>query len=142
MKAEPLNRQAVDIMRAAQGEQHPDYAQSLNNLAQVYCHRALRGGRALHRQAADIIRAAQGEQHPDYAQSLNNLAQVYYATGRYAEAERLHRQAADIIRAAQGEQHLDYAACLNNIATLCSLPRVMPRPRRSTVRQKKSGAQP
>jgi hypothetical protein len=35
-RAEPLFRQALEILRAALGEAHPDYARSLNNLALVY----------------------------------------------------------------------------------------------------------
>ncbi len=34
--AEPLYRQALEIRRMALGEDHPDYAASLNNLAGLY----------------------------------------------------------------------------------------------------------
>ena len=45
--AEPLLRQALEIRRTALGEDHPDYAASLNNLAVLYCDDGqLRGGRA------------------------------------------------------------------------------------------------
>ena len=35
-RAEPLYRQALEIRKKALGEEHPDYAQSLNNLAALY----------------------------------------------------------------------------------------------------------
>ena len=35
-KAEPLFRQALEIRKRALGENHPDYASSLNNLAVLY----------------------------------------------------------------------------------------------------------
>ena len=35
-EAEPLYLQAMEIRRTALGEQHPDYATSLNNLAALY----------------------------------------------------------------------------------------------------------
>ena len=35
-KAEPLFRQALEIRKRALGENHPDYANSLNNLAELY----------------------------------------------------------------------------------------------------------
>jgi uncharacterized protein HemY len=35
-EAEPLYKQATEIHREALGEQHPDYATSLNNLASLY----------------------------------------------------------------------------------------------------------
>ena len=38
-EAEPLYRQAMEIRRTALGEEHPDFATSLNNLAEL--HRAM-----------------------------------------------------------------------------------------------------
>ena len=35
-RAEPLCRQALEIRKKAVGEGHPDYATSLNNLAELY----------------------------------------------------------------------------------------------------------
>ena len=118
-EAEPLSSAAMEIHRAALGEQHPDYAASLNNLASLY--RAM--GR--HAEAEPLLvrslairRAALGEQHPDYAASLNNLASLYRAMGRHAEAEPLLVAAMEIRRAALGEQHPDYVASLNSLAML------------------------
>src|SRR5690349_23629624 len=68
------------------GRDHPDVAQSLNNLALLY----VRQGRyaeaePLHRRALAIREKALGRDHPDVAQSLNNLALLYVAQGRYTE---------------------------------------------------------
>ena len=64
------------------GENHPDYATSLNNLAGLY---QAMGDYAkaepLFRQALEINKRALGENHPDYATSLNNLAALYQAHG-------------------------------------------------------------
>ena len=90
-EAEPLYQQAMEIHRTALGERHPDYATSLNNLAELY--RAMgRHAEAepLYQQAMEIRRTALGERHPDYATSLNNLAGLYRAMGRHAEAEPLY----------------------------------------------------
>ncbi len=61
--------------KAALGENHPDYAQSLNNLASLY---EAMGDYAkaepLYRQALEIRKRALGENHPDFAESLSNLA--------------------------------------------------------------------
>ena len=117
--AEPLYRQASDIFRTALGENHPDYARSLNNLAVLY--RTMGNYAAaepLYRQASDIFRTALGENHPDYARSLNNLAVLYRTMGNYAPAEPLYRQASDIFRTALGENHPDYARSLDNLAVL------------------------
>ena len=92
------------------GENHPDYAASLNNLAMLY---QAMGDYAkaepLFRQALEIRKKALGENHPDYATSLNNLAVLYQAMGDYAKAEPLYRQALEIQKQALGENHPDYA---------------------------------
>ena len=63
-----LATQARDLARQHLGEDHPDYAASLNNLAGLY--RAMGNYAAaepLFRQASDIWRTALGEDHPHYA---------------------------------------------------------------------------
>jgi tetratricopeptide (TPR) repeat protein len=91
-EAEPLYLQAREIVRVALGEQHPDYATSLNDLAGLY---AAMGRHAeaepLYLKAMAINREALGEQNPAHATLLNNLAELYRAMGRYAEAESLCR---------------------------------------------------
>ena len=118
-EAEPLYEQAIEVRRTALGERHPDYATSLDSLAELY--RAM-GHHAeaepLYKQAMEIRRTALGERHPDIATSLNNLAGLYGAMGRHAEAEPLYEQAMEIRRTALGERHPDYAASLNNLAGL------------------------
>ena len=113
--AEPLYKQAMEIRRTALGEGHPDYATSLNNLAELY--RAMgRHAEAepLYKQAMEIRRTALGEGHPAYATSLNNLAELYRAMGRHAEAEPLYRQAVCILRPALGASHPTYRTVLTN----------------------------
>jgi tetratricopeptide (TPR) repeat protein/CHAT domain-containing protein len=116
-KAEPLYRQALEIRKAVLGENHPDYATSLNNLAYFYY---LQGNYAkaepLCRQALEITKAVLGEKHPNYATSLNTLAILYISQGNYAKAEPLCRQALEITKAVLGEKHPNYAASLNNLA--------------------------
>ena len=118
-EAEPLYKQAMEIDRTALGEQHPDYATSLNNLAGLY--RAM--GRhteaePLYKQAMEIKRTALGEQHPGFAVSLNNLALLYNDMGRHTDAEPLYKQAMAICRTALGEQHPHYAVVLRGLAGL------------------------
>ena len=67
----PLCRQALEIRRTALGENHPDYAGSLNNLALLYHSMGdYAAALPLLRQALEIRRIALGENHPDYATSL------------------------------------------------------------------------
>ena len=83
-EAEPLFLRSTEIRRLALGEQHPDYAASLNNLAELYERWAGTRGRAALPQGDGDSSPALGEQHPDYATSLNNLAVLYDAMGRHA----------------------------------------------------------
>ena len=114
-----LATQARDLARQHLGTDHPDYAASLNNLADIY--RATGNYAAaepLFRQASDICRTALGVDHPGYAIILNNLAGLYQSTGNYAAAEPLLRQALEIRRTALGADHPDYARSLNDLAVL------------------------
>lgn len=99
------------------GEQDPDFATSLNNLAGIY--EALGDYSAalqLYRQAVEIYRTTLGEEDPTYAVSLSNLGGVYEAMGNYTATEPLYRQALYITRTALGEDHPDFAASLNDLA--------------------------
>jgi CHAT domain-containing protein/tetratricopeptide (TPR) repeat protein len=115
----PLAQQVLDIRRKLLGEKHPDYAQSLNNLALLSkemgeCARA----RTLYEQALALCKEVLGEKHPRYALSLNNLALLYQAMGEYGRARPLYEQALALRKEVLGEKHPDYADSLNNLAGL------------------------
>ncbi|MFL5587291.1 MAG: CHAT domain-containing protein [Ktedonobacteraceae bacterium] len=118
-QAERLLQQTLDIRRAALGEQHPEVAISLNNLALLY---KLVGnytqGESLYQQALKTWRMALGEEHPHVADALDNLATLYTAMGNYAQAEPLLWQALAIRRKTLGKEHPDVALSLNNLANL------------------------
>jgi CHAT domain-containing protein/Tfp pilus assembly protein PilF len=112
-------RKAMKIRGELLGENHPDYAASLNNLAVLYREMGdYAKAEPLYRQALEIKKRVLGENHPDYAASLNNLAISYHAMGNYAKAEPLYRQALVIKKRVLGENHPDYAGSLNNLAGL------------------------
>jgi CHAT domain-containing protein len=94
------------ISKAALGEEHPQYAHTLNNLAALY---SLMGDDAraepLLHQALEIRKVTLGEKHPDYAYSVHNLAVVYYSLDDYVHAEPLYQQA---LRISAG--HLDLSS--------------------------------
>jgi tetratricopeptide (TPR) repeat protein/CHAT domain-containing protein len=118
-QALPIAIQVRDLTRQQRGESHPDYANSLNDLALLYHAMGnYAAAEPLYRQASTIRRKALGEKHPDYANGLNNLAELYREMGNYAAAEPLYRQANEILRKALGENHPDYANGLNNLALL------------------------
>jgi hypothetical protein len=81
-QALPVAREVCSLVRQSVGERHPDFAQSLDNLAGLYL--ALGDHAAalpLARQVLEVRRAALGEQHPDFATSLSNLAALCHDMG-------------------------------------------------------------
>jgi len=112
-------RKAMEIRRELLGQNHPDYANSVNNLAVLYQNMGdYAKAELLHRDAAEVRKRTLGENHPDYATSLNNLAALYLAMGNYGQAEPLLRQALEIEKRVLGKNHPDYATGLNNLAVL------------------------
>ena len=119
-EAEPLYRQALAIREAALGPDHPDTAQSLNNLAVLLRIQGHLYGEAeeLPRRALAIREAALGPDHPETAISLINLALLFQAQGRYREAEPLSRRALAIREKTLGSDNPDTAQGLNDLALL------------------------
>jgi len=118
-EAEPLYVRSVAIFEKAYGEDHPNVAAAVNNLAGLL--RAtgrLDEAEPLMRRALEIDEAAFGPDHPNVAIRLNNLAQLLQATNRPAEAEPLMRRALAIDEAALGPDHPNVAIRLNNLAGL------------------------
>jgi tetratricopeptide (TPR) repeat protein len=111
-------RQTVmEISRRWLGEDHPDTAQSYNNLA---TNLDAQGRHAealpLYQRALDIGRKAVGEDHPETARAYNNLAANLRAQGRHAEAQPLLQRALDICRKVLGEGHPNTAIGYDNLA--------------------------
>ncbi|NEQ81057.1 MAG: tetratricopeptide repeat protein, partial [Moorea sp. SIO2I5] len=120
-EAEPLYQQALDLRKRLLGEEHPDVATSLNNLAALYSRQGrYQQAEPLYQQALQLFKRLLGEEHLDVATSLNNLAFLYESQGRYQEAEPLYQQALDLRKRLLGEEHPDVATSLNNLAFLYS----------------------
>ena len=118
-QAIPIATQLSELVKKASGENHPDYADSLNDLGVLYHLMDDKATAVLHYEMArSIRRQVLGENHPNYAQSLNNLGQLYQETGDYTEAEPLLHQASEIQRQVVGENHPDYAKSLYQLGML------------------------
>jgi tetratricopeptide (TPR) repeat protein len=118
-EAIPLAQRALAILEKARGPDHPDVANSLNNLARLYSAQGRYFDAELfHKRSLAILEKAFGPDHPDVAASLNNLAEVYHAQGRYADAEPLFKRSLTIKEKAFGPDHPDVALSLNNLAEL------------------------
>jgi tetratricopeptide (TPR) repeat protein len=120
-RAEPWREQCLITARGRLGEEHPDVALSLNNLALLYSAQGrYTEAEPLYLQALELRKRLLGEEHPHVALSLNNLALLYYSQGRYAEAEPLYLQALELCKRLLGEEHPYVALSLNNLAGLYS----------------------
>nr|NCR60363.1 CHAT domain-containing protein [Microcystis aeruginosa LL13-06] len=118
-EAEPLYKEALAIRKQQLGDNHPDTATSLNNLAALYESQGRYSeAEPLYKQALAIIKQQLGDNHPDTATSLNNLALLYESQGRYSEAEPLYNRSLAIRKQQLGDNHPDTATSLNNLAAL------------------------
>ena len=115
---EPAGR-VLAARRELLGDAHPDTAESLNRLANLYrAQGRYADADPLLRDALAARRKALGDAHPDTALSLNNLAVLYQDQGRYADAEPLYKDALAARRKALGDAHPDTAESLNRLANL------------------------
>ncbi|MEM8720030.1 MAG: tetratricopeptide repeat protein [Cyanobacteria bacterium P01_G01_bin.39] len=118
-QAELLWEQCLSKCQKRFGEQHPDVAASLNNLANLYKSQGkYEAAEPLYQEALELLKQLLGEQHPDVATSLNNLADLYQLQGKYEAAEPLYQKALELRKQLLGEQHPDVATSLNNLAKL------------------------
>jgi len=92
-QALPLFQEALKIVEQVLGKQHPDYAQSLNNLAALcYSQGHYDQALPLYQEASEVFGLVLGKQHPDYALSLNNLAYLYSSQGNDEQALPLYQE--------------------------------------------------
>ena len=114
-----LLEQALTIRKEILGENHPDTAESLNNLGAFYWELGKdTDPEPLYKQALAIYETIPEERHTSKAKTLNNLAILYHHQGKYAEAEPLYEQARVIQEEILGKRHLATALSLNNLALL------------------------
>jgi tetratricopeptide (TPR) repeat protein len=108
-----LGQQAIEIVEATLGNEHPLYATCLSNLAGA----CLNQGK--HQQAEECCQTAiainqekNNTGHPSYAISLINLASIYMAQGRFDEAVVLYERALNVQRQIYGTEHHQVAEAL------------------------------
>ena len=112
-------RKAADILKATQGETHPNYAMALSNLADLYRSQGNHEqAETLAVQAMKILKDSVGEEHPLYAMVLCNLGQIHLARKDLAGAEPLLQQGATILKERVGDPHPYYATSHRYLAEL------------------------
>ena len=92
-EAIPLAEKLVVLTKKVKGEEDPETATSLNNLAELY--KAMGDyakAEPLLKEALEIYQKVLGREHPFTATSLNNLAALYYEMGDYQEPNRCSKR--------------------------------------------------
>ena len=118
-EAVPIAQEFLDLCEKRFGPDHPDTADALYNLGDLYCSlRDYTKAEPLLKRALEIDEKALGLDHPDTASALNNLGKLYRATGDYAKAEPLLKCAVEIDKKALGPDDPDTVTALNNLAEL------------------------
>ena len=113
-----LLREAVNIVQKTDGNDSPDYANSLHNLAGALIDAGdLSGAEAMDRQALAIRRKINVPGHPDLGYPLNNLGFLFLEKGDWASAEPFLKENLDIRRNAGGKD-ARFAGALNNWARM------------------------
>ena len=88
---------AAVIRKKTLGQEHPEYATTLNNLASLYKSMGdYARAEPLYLQCKEIQKKTLGEEHPNYATTLSNLALLYELMGDYARAEPLYLQCREL----------------------------------------------
>jgi tetratricopeptide (TPR) repeat protein len=96
----------LERVKREKGENHPNYASLMNNLAGLYrAQGKYDQAEPLYKRALEIREKALGPDHPDVATTLNNLAGLFEAQGKYDQAEPLYKRALEISEKALGRMH-------------------------------------
>ena len=123
-----MYRRALAIQENALGENHPDVAKSLNNLAMLLEDQGkLAEAEAMSRRALAIAKTALGEDHPSVASSRGNLGVLLDAKARQldeagasdpAALARIYTEAADMQTFKYGAEDEDVLRCRQRAAEL------------------------
>lgn len=114
--AEPVLWRASSLYKATLGDDHPDTAQALTNLARVYvCLGRHTEAEPLFLQALRVFEEKQAPES-NTGLALNGLGLVYNARGLYTQAIPLFERALEIFERVHGPEFCDCATVLRNMA--------------------------
>jgi tetratricopeptide (TPR) repeat protein len=118
-EAEAMAREVAATRGDVLGREHPDYAESLNNLGSVLLYASdSAGARPLLERALAIRRRTLGLRHPLTALTLSNLGLLLKNQGDLAAARPIYEEALEVRRVTLGEDDPMYAVSLLNLAML------------------------
>src|SRR3989339_233823 len=107
----------LKICRTIFKDDHPDLANSINNMAYFYDGRGnYKEAEPLFKEALEMRRRIFKGDRPAVAGSINNMAMFYNGRGNYKEAEPLFKEALEMRRRIFKGDHPDLANSINNMA--------------------------
>lgn len=120
-KAEKQYAEAIMLRRKLLGTEHPDYANSLNNLGVLCVEKGMYyKAEPLFREVRDIRKKNRvtAKDSMEYAATTSNLAVVYIAKGDFNKAEQLFFEVRSIQEITVGKLHSNYVSTLVGLANL------------------------
>eukprot|EP00976_Prorocentrum_cordatum_P081248 1184321-Prorocentrum_minimum.AAC.3 len=120
-EAVPVAQRQLELAKNAHGEEHPDVALALYDLACLYQDMGKYDDALplFERSLAIYEKVHHGEEHPAVALALYNLACLYQDMGKYDDALPLFKRSLAIHeKVHHGEDHPAVATSLNNLAVL------------------------
>ena len=109
---------AVLKTKETYGNNHPEYAKSLNNLALLYDSLGEHEkAEPLYLEALQVTKTVLGENHADFAAFLNDLSLISDSFGANEEVGEI---SSELSKDMQDEDDPDYAESLENMAELCN----------------------
>lgn len=118
-EAFPLAEKALALYKEVWGEEHPDVAIALNNLATLHLEYAnYQEAETLLRQARDIQEKTLEEENSYSLRTLSNLASLYALQGKYSEAESAFINLLEKRKRLLGEEHPSVARTMAYLAVV------------------------
>ncbi len=115
--AEHFYRDALAIRKQVLGTEHPDIAQSLNNLAVLLKAKGDYDSAEQLFKRALAIRERLGNEDSLTLQSMNNLAVLFQDKGNYCLAKKLFKDILDIRKKVLGNDNIEIVNSMNNLAS-------------------------
>jgi tetratricopeptide (TPR) repeat protein len=118
--AESMLRDSISMRKKLlKGNQNPQLAQGLNNLASVLAETGnFKDAQSMYQEALDINQHMLDEYHPTIAVNMNNLAVLYHDSGEFDSAEAMYRDVIEIREKSLGSEHPEVALAMSNLAYL------------------------
>ena len=118
-KAALVGEQCITAAKKEIGEDAPDYATCVNQVAVIYFEmRNYAKAEPLYILALGLRKKILGEDHPDYATTLNNLALLYASREDFEKALPLYLKVKAIRKKIVGEKDIAYGSTISELGEL------------------------